>query len=778
VQRISQSDALGKLVSVCEVSSTTQLGTGSTPAACGLDISATGFLTTYQYDALGNLLNVNQNGLTQRAFTYDSLSRLLTAANPESGTTTYTYDNNSNVLTKKDARNITITYAYDPLNRLAAKTYSDSTPSANFGYDDPNAWGRTLTNTVGRMVTNSTTNFSGEVFSYDPMGRVIRDEQCISVGFNGCMTTLATYNFDSSVKTLTTSPQFTYAYDGAGRLSSVTSSLSDANHPGTLISGFQYNPLGRPVLDTLGNGITDHFDYTNRGWIDSYWACTVPGSTCSSPQLVYTFNMTTSLGALGYAPNGNILVSNDLVNGNWTYSYDAFNRLSSSSCSASICPGSQSALGFQYKFDRFGNRWQQNLTAGSGAAPSYAFDANNRLVGSPFQYDAAGNLINDGSHTYAYDAENRVTSVGGGAASYTYDAQGRRISKTTAGGATSYFYDALGNQAFLVNPSGSVIRTEIYAGGRHLGTYTNGTTYFSFVDWLGTERVRTDVNKTTVESCQNAPYGDMQSCTNTDLTPLHFTGKERDAESNLDNLGARYYSSAQARFMTADWAGSPTAVPYAEFGNPQSLNLYSYVKNNPLSFADPDGHCCWDWITNKVSQYIHPADSAQVAMGMGKQMLNNGLGTNLKPSNGMQQAGADFLTNQLGPAIVVGAVITGAVEGVAPESLPNDAVVVRGGLNTPENFTNGRGVTTDASGNLQGVSVNSAPGKSTAELSQGIKNSQVGVTTAGEVRNAGGEVKPSPTLNNPNHCTMCGVTAEKASSLMKVIPNPANPPKP
>jgi hypothetical protein len=42
--------------------------------------------------------------------------------------------------------------------------------------------------------------------------------------------------------------------------------------------------------------------------------------------------------------------------------------------------------------------------------------------------------------------------------------------------------------------------------------------------------------------------------------------------------------------MTPDWAGKPTAAPYAHFGNPQSLNLYSYVENNPLSVTDPDGH--------------------------------------------------------------------------------------------------------------------------------------------------------------------------------------------
>jgi RHS repeat-associated protein len=69
-----------------------------------------------------------------------------------------------------------------------------------------------------------------------------------------------------------------------------------------------------------------------------------------------------------------------------------------------------------------------------------------------------------------------------------------------------------------------------------------------------------------------------------------FTGKERDQESNLDMFGARYYGSSLGRFMTPDWAAKPTDVPYASFGNPQSLNLYSYVNNNPTTTRDPDGH--------------------------------------------------------------------------------------------------------------------------------------------------------------------------------------------
>jgi RHS repeat-associated protein len=78
------------------------------------------------------------------------------------------------------------------------------------------------------------------------------------------------------------------------------------------------------------------------------------------------------------------------------------------------------------------------------------------------------------------------------------------------------------------------------------------------------------------------------------LWAANSTGKERDSESGLDDFGARYYSSAIGRFASPDWNANPTPIPYANLAYPQSLNLYSYVQNNPLTFRDPNGHCTVD----------------------------------------------------------------------------------------------------------------------------------------------------------------------------------------
>ena len=97
-----------------------------------------------------------------------------------------------------------------------------------------------------------------------------------------------------------------------------------------------------------------------------------------------------------------------------------------------------------------------------------------------------------------------------------------------------------------------------------------------------------------------------------------FTGKERDTESGLDYFGARHYASLMGRWMVPDWAAKPTAVPYAMFGNPQSLNLYGYVGNNPLFHFDPDGHCwpaqsCYQAITNSVTNFSNKVLSSSAS---------------------------------------------------------------------------------------------------------------------------------------------------------------------
>lgn len=116
-------------------------------------------------------------------------------------------------------------------------------------------------------------------------------------------------------------------------------------------------------------------------------------------------------------------------------------------------------------------------------------------------------------------------------------------------------------------------------------------------DWLGTRRLQTDPLGNPQLTCSGGSFGDDMNCVSQlnsaiDATELHFTGKERDSELADDYFGARYYTSNVGRFLTPDWSAQAEPVPYSKLTDPQTLNLYSYVLNNPLSGRDSDGHSC------------------------------------------------------------------------------------------------------------------------------------------------------------------------------------------
>ncbi|PYV98091.1 MAG: hypothetical protein DMG89_12210 [Acidobacteria bacterium] len=571
VTTIYQNDGLGQLASICEVSSAVQFGISPTPAACGLDISANGFLTSYQYDTLSNLVGVTQGGLNTRTYSYDVLSRMISETNPESGAVSYTYDlgtaadlyqRTAPKPSQTGTATVTTTYSYDAVHRLTGKSYNDgSTPSVAYFYDQTTNWGFTLQNTKGRLTLQSVgTGFAQAIFSYDEMGRIVNKWICTPIN---CHTSAFALTFDNdllgnlaSLNNGTEGKTYTYTYDTASRLTQMQSTYVDANHPGTLLTVNTYNALGQVKQATLGNGIVRNLQYDNRGRVTSL----TDGS-------IYSFT-------LGYTSNSNVLTGNDLLNGPWSYTYDDFNRVASSNKGS----GQQT---FSYKYDRFGNRWQQNAPQG-GPAPQYVFDANNHITSSGVIYDAAGNITNDGlGNTYSYDAENRVTTVAGtNSASYVYDANGWRVEQIVNGTTKDFIFDRAGRVITQMSPTWA--RSELYAGGLHVATYANDATYFDHTDWLGTKRALSNISGSRVETCTSLPFGDAQACTGTDWSPLHFTGQDFDSESNLSHFMFRKLSTTQSRWLTPDPAGMAAGNP----GNPQTWNRYAYVVNTPLSKID------------------------------------------------------------------------------------------------------------------------------------------------------------------------------------------------
>ena len=195
------------------------------------------------------------------------------------------------------------------------------------------------------------------------------------------------------------------------------------------------------------------------------------------------------------------------------------------------------------------------------------------------------------------------------------DADGTRVAKgtitnwsagcdTTQNGFTmtaSYILGPGNEQLAELSWSGGVptpVHTNVWAGGQLTATYSYddpinypaGILYFPLTDWLGTRRMLADQYGNLAQTCDSLPFGDGESCPATPTEHL-FTGKERDTESGNDYFGARYYASSMGRFMSPDWSAKEEPVPYAKLDDPQTLNLYAYVGNNPLIRTDPTGHC-------------------------------------------------------------------------------------------------------------------------------------------------------------------------------------------
>jgi RHS repeat-associated protein len=136
------------------------------------------------------------------------------------------------------------------------------------------------------------------------------------------------------------------------------------------------------------------------------------------------------------------------------------------------------------------------------------------------------------------------------------------------------------------------------------GTQT-ATPSFRLLDHLGTQVGTVDVNGVPTSISDYAPFG--QLFTGGSQDPYKFTGKERDTESGNDYFGARYYASSMGRFMSPD----PSVLDFADPTNPQSLNLYGYVRNNPLIFVDPKGDFCYQ--VNSSSNTVTIDNTAQSA---------------------------------------------------------------------------------------------------------------------------------------------------------------------
>jgi RHS repeat-associated protein len=268
--------------------------------------------------------------------------------------------------------------------------------------------------------------------------------------------------------------------------------------------------------------------------------------------------------------------------------------------------------GQTYTIDPWGNLTHTDSVAGknnpSGLMATSA-NTQNQLTGLGMSYDAAGNVTHDNlGNNYTYDAENRIIFANG--VQYGYDGDGKRIGKSTG----TLYWTGVGSDALTeTDLNGNPTADYFYFNGMRVGRMDrpSGVEHIYINDDLGTARIvatPASYNTVTFSDSDYSPYGIELPISGADSNHYKFTGKERDTESGLDNFGKRYYGSSMGRFMTTD----PVVITTERLMNPQQLNLYAYVANNPLRFIDPTGEIL-QCVGNADSQKQCFADLQQIA---------------------------------------------------------------------------------------------------------------------------------------------------------------------
>ena len=484
-------DGLGRLVKVLEPSSSSR---------------SPSIETDYGYDALDNLLSVNQKGASgetahTRAFTYDSLSRLVQAYNPESGWTCYgtvpsgstpggsncteSYDANGNLIYKTDATGMTIGYGYDALNRMISKGASDADNMRGWFYYD------TGTNGIGKLSSENRNAVGGETYSYDVMGRISGTTWINYQAGNAPQTGMAVlYDLAGNPRQLTypDGRVIANAYDGAGRLSTVTDATANGSSEvyfqassSPLFSGVpsgEYWASGALANLKLGNGVTETFGVNDRLQPCRIAATTtwVPANTSGGNLLDrQNYYQTSPASPCGKqtANNGNIDSIADTVVTGWSqnFTYDYLNRITSGA-------RSDSGYNMSFTYDSFGSMLPSDNIHGS---LNYSRNpANNQLLlnTTNFQYDGAGRLAQvpnplGGSHTFLYTAENYLRCIDScNTASYLTDAAGHRT--FTGRGSVGWNENVYLNDQTMADLDQTGTWTDyVYAAGRQIARVTS-----------------------------------------------------------------------------------------------------------------------------------------------------------------------------------------------------------------------------------------------------------------------------------------------------------------
>jgi RHS repeat-associated protein len=578
---------------------------------------ALGKSTHYDYDAVGNLLKLTDREGNATTYVYDDINRRTQMTDALGKVTKYQYDGVGNLTRITDANTHATDYAYDNINRRVNETYADGR-MRTFTYDRVSNL-KTRTDQKGQVTSYSYSDLyfltkrdypvsSDDNMSYDLSGRMLSAER------GGWLVTFAYDGANRVTTTVQNGKTLNYTYNIPGRTRTVIypggrsiveatdarsrlGMIDDAGLPPPIVQ-YIYDLGNRVISRVYRNGSTASYSYNANNWITA-----LDHAKADSTRIAGFTHDFDNEGNKRFEKKRADAANSQTKSE--AYQYDKIYRLIDykvGTLAGSTVP--VPATQIQYTLDSVGN-W--NVKTKDAIPETRMHSVTNEIVqiaAVTVLSDFNGNTNEDGQYRYNYDEENRLIRVSRKSdqrvvGRYEYDALSRRIKKIANPAAVSspvetrYFYDS----ARIVeeqDTGGATLATYVY--GNYIDeilTMDRAGTFYYHQNSLWSVEAITNAASSIVERYAYDAYG-LPTITNgagmfvtpnswgtahsAIGNPWMFTGRQFDEETGLYFYRARYYDSDKGRFIQRD-----------PLGYVDGMNLYAYVRDNPIDRIDPLG---------------------------------------------------------------------------------------------------------------------------------------------------------------------------------------------
>ncbi|MDO8803425.1 MAG: RHS repeat-associated core domain-containing protein [Elusimicrobiota bacterium] len=611
-----------------------------------------GNITRYSYDGSGNLASKTDARGNSATFEYGAMSRLTKVTDAEGGVWRYVYDEAGRLTGITDANSHAMAFEYNKQGRITA--IADALGGrTGFEYD-----------ATGNMTRLRKPTGEAQEYVYDAGNRLTSakagaetwnftwNSDDLLAGFSGGGFAMS-YDYDSGHRLTRTGydsmgKALLYVYDAVGnRTKLVREDTSDVNYAYDALNRvieinehnrahrFNYDPVGRITQRTSPNGVVGIYNFDSAGRLEKLEHRKSDGILLN--KFAYT-----------YDSNSNRTSVTDSV-GKYDYAYDKLDRLVKA-----VFPSGRTQ---EFTYDHVGNRtrlaqlWPEHLAKANGITGTpvngnvsetitYTYDEADRMLSAgdkAYAHDATGRLTRiqappNITTTFDYDGFDRPARIAGlkdaltGAAlptneffyapmlpslSFTPAPLGSRIKKTDSQGVAQFILDNTGNVLAELDANRAVKRQYLHAlklDEPLSMTDEHNHTYYYLPDGLGSVSMLTDILGDPVQNYNYEPYG-KSNVTARDKNPFKFTSREYDPDSQLQYNRARYYAPELGRWITPDpLASLKSRKYYAErLARTDDLNLFNYVKDNPLAYTDPTGLYRFPNTCPKLSQKFYNA---------------------------------------------------------------------------------------------------------------------------------------------------------------------------